>query len=73
MTDSTTTTATTICPDCDSVIDQSNPIIDEMYDPERFGACQNCYDPSPEGYEYSPGFEMEHNCVAGTGCCGKTR
>ena len=74
MTESTNTaTATEICPDCDSVVGQDNELIADYYNPEAYGSCVNCYDPTPEGIEYQEGFEMEHNCLAGTGCCGKTR
>lgn len=37
------------CPDCDSVIEEGNELIEEIYNPESFGACLNCYDPTPDG------------------------
>jgi hypothetical protein len=48
------------CPDCQSEITKDNPLIEEIYNPEAHGGCQDCYDPTPAGVEYSPGFEMEH-------------
>lgn len=62
-------TTQTLCPDCDSVIDESNELIAEIYNPDRYGACVNCYDPTPTGPIYSPNFEMEHNHKSGSGCC----
>lgn len=50
----------TVCPDCESEITDSNPMIDDCYNPEAYGYCVNCYDPTPAGPEYSPGFEMNH-------------
>lgn len=35
------------CPDCWSVITKENPLIDEQYNPEAHGSCQDCYDPTP--------------------------
>jgi hypothetical protein len=35
------------CPDCWSVISETNPAIEERYSPERYGHCQDCYDPTP--------------------------
>ena len=48
------------CPDCESEITDSNPMIDDCYNPEDYGYCVNCYDPTPAGVEYSAGFEREH-------------
>jgi hypothetical protein len=48
------------CPDCESEITESNPLIEEHYNPESYGYCQDCYDPTPAGVEYSAGFEMNH-------------
>lgn len=42
----------TKCPDCESVIDKENPLIEEHYNPERWGSCVNCYDPTPYYSEY---------------------
>jgi hypothetical protein len=49
-----------VCPDCESEITESNPLIEEEYKPEYYGYCQDCYDPTPAGPEYSVGFEMNH-------------
>jgi hypothetical protein len=55
MTESNTaTTATEICPDCDSVIGQDNELIADYYNPEAHGSCVNCYDPTPY---YGSGFD----------------
>lgn len=35
------------CPDCWSVISETNPAIPENGSPERYGHCQDCYDPTP--------------------------
>ena len=48
------------CPDCGELITDLNPLISEIYSPEDYGYCQDCYDPTPAGPEYSPGFEMNH-------------
>jgi hypothetical protein len=48
------------CPDCKSEITENNPLIEERYNPEAYGSCVFCYDPTPAGPEYSPGFEMNH-------------
>jgi len=48
------------CPDCESEITESNPLIDDWYSPEEHGSCVDCYDPTPAGPEYSAGFEMNH-------------
>lgn len=48
------------CPDCESEITPDNPLIDERHGPETHGSCVDCYDPTPDGPEYSPGFEMNH-------------
>jgi hypothetical protein len=48
------------CPDCESEITESNPLISEHYGPEQHGSCVDCYDPTPAGPEYSEGFEMNH-------------
>lgn len=49
-----------VCPDCESEITDSNSLIDDCYNPEAYGYCVNCYDPTPAGPEYSVGFEMNH-------------
>jgi len=49
-----------VCPDCESEITNSNPLIEEYYNPEQHGGCVDCYDPTPAGEGYSPGFEMNH-------------
>lgn len=51
---------TAVCPDCESEITESNPLIEEYYSPESYGHCQDCYDPTPAGVEYSKDFEMNH-------------
>lgn len=48
------------CPDCDSMITSFNTLVPEQYNPSEFGSCDGCYDPTPAGPEYSPGFEMNH-------------
>jgi hypothetical protein len=48
------------CPDCGSEITERNELIAEAGSPEKYGSCVDCYDPTPEGYEYSKGFEMDH-------------
>lgn len=42
-----TTTTPTACPDCEEIITADNPLIEEFYNPERWGSCLNCYDPTP--------------------------
>jgi hypothetical protein len=64
-------TTTEICPNCQEQTTDSNPMVADYY--TGGGVCESCYDPTPWGYDYSPGFEMEHDCLAETGCCGKTR
>lgn len=56
-----------ICPSCEEITTESNPMVEEYY--TGGGVCENCYDPTPMGYEYSPGFEMDHNHISGSGCC----
>jgi hypothetical protein len=46
------------CPNCDTQITESNPLVPEYY--TAGGVCQDCYDPTPAGVEYSAGFEMNH-------------
>jgi hypothetical protein len=36
-----------VCPDCESEITESNPLIEERYSPEQYGHCVDCYDPTP--------------------------
>jgi len=60
MLDLVETMRMTFCPDCGSEITDENPLIEEEYKPEYYGYCQDCYDPTPSGPEYSPGFEMNH-------------
>lgn len=48
------------CPDCDSEITRENPLIEDWHNPESYGSCVECYDPTPAGPEYSKGFEMNH-------------
>jgi hypothetical protein len=50
----------TTCPNCQSEITDDNPLIGEIYNPEKHGSCVDCYDPTPAGVEYSEGFEMNH-------------
>jgi len=47
-----------VCPDCESEITTKNPLVSEHY--AQFGSCEECYDPTPTGVEYSAGFEMNH-------------
>jgi len=47
-----------VCPNCENKITESNPMVAEYY--VEGGVCQDCYDPTPAGPEYSAGFEMNH-------------
>jgi hypothetical protein len=47
-----------VCPDCDSAVTGSNPLVGER--DSVYGSCVECYDPTPTGVEYSDGFEMNH-------------
>lgn len=35
------------CPDCGELITEDNPTISDIYNPEAYGYCQGCYDPTP--------------------------
>lgn len=48
------------CPDCAQPIDDDNELIEERHNPDAFGCCESCYDPTPAGPEYSAGFELNH-------------
>jgi hypothetical protein len=47
-----------VCPDCESEITKENSLTSEFY--SQYGSCDDCYDPTPAGVEYSAGFEMNH-------------
>ena len=38
---------TLVCPDCKTEIDDPSKVIDEIYRPETWGSCVDCYDPTP--------------------------
>ena len=41
------------CPDCGSEITSGNSLIPDHGMPEKYGHCENCYDPTPQHYDSS--------------------
>ena len=37
----------TYCPDCDELITDDNELVEERHNPEAYGCCASCYDPTP--------------------------
>lgn len=58
MLETNTSNGVGVCPDCQSEITDKNPLTGER--DSVYGSCVDCYDPTPTGVEYSPGFEMNH-------------
>jgi hypothetical protein len=47
MLDLVETMRMTFCPDCAELITDDNELIQERYNPDDFGCCASCYDPTP--------------------------